>query len=266
MKQSTAPVNEAGNILFLILLAVVLFAALAYAVTGSQKGQTKSGSSESASAAAGSIVQFAGDVETFMTRARVVDGVAADEFTFQVDSNAASTSNYLETSGSASPYNNNSNCVRAACRVFKPYNPNGIAAQLFENYADPVNLDGMTGSNGRGGNVFIRQLIIQHVGTPAPEVVLFIPGLQANICNEINRLLGFTTSYINTTAIETIETTATSRPASYAPSGTAILNTTNTFGEEATMFAGRKTFCAPLNNGGNGVGSRLGFLHVLIER
>ena len=263
--------KEAGNILFLILLAVILFAALSYAVTQSLRGGGKDASSENATVAAAGMIQFMTDIETFITRARLIDNVKDDEFSFRVDPNSTSSNaNYmLQVAGTVNGYIMNiGGCTRTACQVFKPYNPSGIAAQRFEQYADPAHLASATGSGSKGGHLDVRQLAIQNIGTSAPDVVGLIDGLKPDVCNEINRQIGLTTNYDTSISIGSIETSATSRPLGLSPTwlGATVLNTTNVFGDEATQFAGRRSFCAPLNNSGNGAGSRLTFLHVLIER
>ena len=63
---------QRGNILFLILLAVVLFAALSYAVTSSTQGGGKSGSSESMAALAASWIQQTALLESAIARLKMV--------------------------------------------------------------------------------------------------------------------------------------------------------------------------------------------------
>ena len=261
--------QQSGNILFLILLAVVLFAALSYAVTQSLRGGGKDAGAENAQTVAAAFVQFGMDVGTFITRAQLTDNVKDTEFTFQVNSNSASTQNFLFTDGTADGWFNNSNCTRAACRVFKPYNPDGIAAQTFEKYADPLYLTNSNQNMVKGGHPSFRQVILQNVGTDAPDLVLIIYGVSANVCNAINRQVGLSTSYTNTTSITDIgEPTNTSSPGnlSVAYSGPTVFDTTRRFGDEATQFAGMRTFCAPFLQSGVGVGSRLAFVHVILER
>ncbi len=72
---------ERGNILFLILLAVVLFAALSYAVTNSQGGG-KSASSESMSSLAAQFMQQASLMENTITRMRVAGDCSEAQLQF----------------------------------------------------------------------------------------------------------------------------------------------------------------------------------------
>ncbi len=73
---------QRGNILFLILLAVVLFAALTYAVTGSQKGQVKDVSSEKADTLAATILQTGSLTENAINRLKLVNGCADTQISF----------------------------------------------------------------------------------------------------------------------------------------------------------------------------------------
>lgn len=258
--------SQSGNILFLILLAVVLFAALAYAVTSSMRGGGKNANAENAQAITAGMIQFVTDVETFITRARMIDSVKDDEFTFQVNATSSNPQNYQLAVGGNNCWIMNANCTRAACRVFKPWNPDGIAAQTFDKAIDP---NAAGSSQGKPGHLDVKQVIIPNLGTSAPELVAIIGGVKAEVCNEINRQQGLNTSYTTTMAIEDIgETPTTSRPDNMAPTcgAGAVLASTRVFGDEATQFAGRRTFCAPYVNGGNGTGSKLALWHVIIER
>jgi len=75
--------HSRGNILFLILLAVVLFAALAYAVTSSLRGGGKSASSaETAQANAAAIIQYASLMENTITRLRLSNDCKDEQISF----------------------------------------------------------------------------------------------------------------------------------------------------------------------------------------
>lgn len=260
--------QETGNILFLILLAVVLFAALAYAVTNSMRGGGKDGGSEGDQAKISAMLNFMADIETFMTRARLVDGVKDEEFTYR----AGSSDDYLVASGNADCWNYNAGCTRTACRIFKSFNPNGIVAQKFESWTDS-RIQGL-GYYAKNGHLVFRQLAIKDVGTSAPEVVGVISGIPPAMCNRINAQQGITTNLNeNSTLTDVGETYGTSRPEVLNMGGTCgvtptDLSTTNILGDENPQYAGKKVMCISLRNSGISTGgaSVLGLLYVLIER
>ena len=255
-----------GNILFLILLAVVLFAALSIAVTSALRSGGKDSTTENADSAAASINNFLVDMSLFVQRAQLVDKVGDADFTFQVHSSAGSTSNYLLGNDNANTWNNNSNCSSSVCRVFKPFNPNGINAQRFEQYADS---NSNNAAIAKSGHIMLNNLIIEDVGTAAPELIVTIWHIKPEICNAFNRINGLTTNYTTSTRWTSIgETYLTSRALLITSTSPPSFSNTNVFGEEATEFAGRQSFCAPLSNDGfipTGA-SDLGIYHVLIAR
>ena len=68
-------ITQRGNILFLILLAVVLFAALSYAVTQGMRGGGKDAGPEKFKTLASQILQNVSLMENTMMRAMTVNGV-----------------------------------------------------------------------------------------------------------------------------------------------------------------------------------------------
>jgi type II secretory pathway pseudopilin PulG len=85
------PERENGNILFIILIAVALFAALSYAVTQSSRGGSKDASAELLELHTSEIFQYVASVQNALLRLRVVNGCTATEntknmITFQYDS------------------------------------------------------------------------------------------------------------------------------------------------------------------------------------
>lgn len=87
--------GERGNALFLILIAVALFAALSYAVTSSGRG-SGSISNEQALITAAQITQFPAAVRTAVTR-MVITGTTASSLTFA--SPDSTTSGVFSTTG-----------------------------------------------------------------------------------------------------------------------------------------------------------------------
>lgn len=83
--------RQRGNILFLILLAVVLFAALSYAVTSNERGQVKSAAAESLQTAAAQIVQYATLMENTVNRLKLINGCSDTDISFSVTTNADPT-------------------------------------------------------------------------------------------------------------------------------------------------------------------------------
>lgn len=73
--------KQQGNVLFLILIAVALFAALSYAVTRSTRGGGDT-SSESAKIRASNIIQVAGYFDAAIDRFMIMNGYSLQDITF----------------------------------------------------------------------------------------------------------------------------------------------------------------------------------------
>ena len=83
--------HNRGNILFLILLAVILFAALSYAVTSSLRGGGNDVTAEAARTAAAEIINYSSQMENIILRMRVSGNCKLSEISFEnsVDSSYA---------------------------------------------------------------------------------------------------------------------------------------------------------------------------------
>lgn len=80
-KNKNGMLNEDGNVLFLILIAVALFAALSYAVTSSTRSSGGNASGETDLISSAQITQYPAAVSTAIVR-MVMTGIAIDEVRF----------------------------------------------------------------------------------------------------------------------------------------------------------------------------------------
>jgi len=107
--------GAAGNALFLILIAVALFAALSYAVTNSGRGGG-SIDREKASLIASQLIQYMGMIDRAIIRIRTVNQCRQNQISFVYDSNEDGV-----ITGGDSYYNPNSDALAdSSCRVFSP--------------------------------------------------------------------------------------------------------------------------------------------------
>ena len=103
--------TESGNVLFLILIAVALFAALSYAVSSQNRagGGTNSGS-ETTLVASSDIIQYASGLENAFTYLRVSKQCAEEEISFERPPFNGSDKNYVNINAPAD----------SSCHVFHP--------------------------------------------------------------------------------------------------------------------------------------------------
>ncbi len=206
-------IPQRGNILFLILLAVVLFAALSYAVMG-QREQITGIPRDKAETFAAQLIQNVNLIDNTMMRAMTVDGVK--EWGFDIS-----------TSESNAP---NGTCAALNCRI---YSDRGGPVPMLKipDWASTATVDGYKYPNFMVANIL-------DVGTTAPDFYIRYDQLRKEVCEAINRKLGYTDIDLET-ADPTGGTdygyngTLTSMPTGV---GTAI-------GNELATLKGRKTFC-----------------------
>lgn len=157
--------SSRGNALFLILIAVALFAALSYAVTQSGRGGGTIGKEQTVIAAA-QIVQIGGSLQQAINR-MTLTGTPADNIVFSTAECAAPNSGNECTTGT--------NCLfaREGGGVLIPDLPANIGGTIQICYS--------TAAEGWS---------VQDVGTASADVQFSIDGLSTEVCSEINRGLG----------------------------------------------------------------------------
>lgn len=174
--------RERGNILFLILLAVVLFAALSYAVTSSMRGGGKSAASEANQGAVAEIMNFNIAVENATQRLMLTNGLKPENVSFVVTSK--------QWPGTTGTIGNNTNCTTDACRIFRTEG-GGVEIRSFEKYA---NMQPTGYQNGwpMPGYISYTMLVWPQAGTDLNDVVMIINGMKPEICQEYNTRMGIT--------------------------------------------------------------------------
>ena len=226
--------SQRGNILFLILLAVVLFAALSYAITSSMRGGGNDASKETAEMAATQILQNATAIEQAMMRARTVEGIPDYGFNLK-GSNSGSTQT-------------NTTCTVSACKIFSDQGGSVASVGLPQ-----AAWDDAAKANGGQNTLFVAAQILD-IGTAAEDLVINLPHINLATCQALNRAFGLTHSI---TAIESwggyVNYTGT---LTAFPDATGII-----IGNDVTALRGQRSACFY-----NGVSNGYTFYHVLIAR
>ncbi len=229
---------QRGNILFLILLAIVLFAALSYAIMGQREQAPASMHKEQANSLAAALIQEASLLEQNVMRTKVVENIPDYGFDF-VGVNSVNASNGTCT---AMP-------VASTCRMIRTTGKSMLLT--MPDWA----------RTGDASDSYARFLMIQihNVATSLDELVYLRGYLRKEVCEAINRGLGITN--IDLSLPDTIGGAANRN---YDGTLTALLDTSGAqLGEPSTGvagIAGRNSFCAYNSSWG------YIFVHVLIPR
>mgnify|MGYP001627748138 FL=1 len=156
--------SERGNVLFYILIAVVLFAALSYTVGNMMRGgNAEMIAEENASLYAGEILDYGRVMRQATQDMRISNGCDDAQISFTRESGDA----YEHTSEDVN------------CQLF---NPDGGDV----NYTPPH--ESITASDW----VFTGTNIADGVGTTAPDLIALLPDLTLPVCNAINERTSIT--------------------------------------------------------------------------
>ena len=161
---------EKGNVLFLILIAVALFAALSYAVTSSTRSGGGDASDETNLVNTASITQYPTGVRTSLIRMQVSRGVAPASMQFNPPSDFGNCDPVAGTSCVFHPSGGNATYVLAPTHVMAS---GAQGTWTFNGDFEIVNV-GTTTSGSANGN----------------EIIAFLPGVSQGVCAQINTELG----------------------------------------------------------------------------
>lgn len=166
---------ERGNVLFLILIAVALFAALSYAVTSSNKGGGSGISKDKARIAAAEMMQYATQVEQAISRMMLINKTSET----QIDPKAPQRKNVA----GGSVTHDSTTCNNASCEIYNPEG-GGMVYLEFERYATDTPSGWPSTYQATGHNNFIM-MDVDGVGSDANDVVLRFIEIEREICDAV---------------------------------------------------------------------------------
>lgn len=163
--------SEKGNALFLILIAVILFAALSYAITQSNRSGGDA-ARETTLVTSTTLIQYAQSVQTAVMR-MTLRGVTPDELDF------------------VAPNDPTFNNAPVTTKVFHP-NGGGAAWQNID--PNTVELDANNVPVGMGVWTFEAlygggAVAVKNIGTTADDIVMALDHIRKGVCEAINEKL-----------------------------------------------------------------------------
>ncbi len=189
--------TQNGNVLFIILIAVALFAALSYAVTQSGRSSGNDTTAEKAAVYAAQIIQQITAVKMAAMRMNVIKvsygDIQAGAPALSAYPGAGSLNGYADAcvSGSTCLFSNEGGGAPVPSfprPAFTEAMPSSVTwlphyfegPQSFQGW----NMDGFTPGTGS------PSASVEGVGTPANDHLIFVYPLKERICAEINKRLG----------------------------------------------------------------------------
>lgn len=231
METKTDRTGERGNVLFLILIAVALFAALSYAVTSSSRSGGGNANSETNLVNSAQITQYPAAVRTSIVR-MIISGTSVEEIRFNRPSEFGTLD--ADTIGVFHPSGGGATSSTAPKDVMLS------GSQGVWNFNAEMEIPNI-GTNGAGGN----------------DVIAFLPGLKQSVCSKINEQLGITGSIV----------LSADRSSDYGDrmyddgSSDYIFPTADVNDIDAAGLSGQPFGCFQ-----NGSGGEYVYYHVLVER
>ena len=240
--------SESGNVLFLILIAVALFAALSYAVTSSSRSGGGDANDETNLISSSTITQYPASVRTAMIRMQVSDGVSTNEFEFNSPAGTGGVADYTDCTAGFG---------------FCVFHPDGGGATFV-----PGSADVMAGGT-QTDWIFSSANEIEDVGRSSgtnnnaaantAEIIAFLVGINQGVCQRINDQLGIagipTETGIDFTFANSMVNTDGSSPPGIQASGTG-----GTIGSDVAALDGQAFGCFQ-----QPAGTYI-YYHVLIEQ
>ena len=179
--------SQSGNVLFLILIAVALFAALSYAVTSSSRNGEGSASKETAKANASALLSHLSALRFSINRLRVTNGCREDQLNF-------ANSIYKNGHGTLKMTANTNAPTSGACDVYSPSAGNITPFVVAQTSKGPP-LANLAENLPGHANIGITQL--RGIGTDgsagtatANDLFIYFESINKQTCTTLNEMLG----------------------------------------------------------------------------
>ncbi len=247
MTKSTSKARfQSGNVLFIILIAVMLFAALTYADTNSGRGGSNS-DRERGTINATDYMAYGSGMEKAVARI-LSDDVSEGALSFENTIWQQYDGTQVETAAMFAA------CTETKCKVFDPAG-GGLSPRQFPQQS----VDGPVNGDIRSGDGVVYALKVTGVGTTAHDLVLMIAGIDKNTCLRTNDALDITNPSGNPPA------DAWGGAVRYAGSSTGPNDATDEIGDTATQITDKSAGC--INRSGGAYGSADNYFYqVLLPR
>lgn len=203
--------NQRGNVLFLILIAVALFAALSYAVTSSTRSGQGDASRETRELGTGEINGFISSVQSGIVRIMIGQGLRF--YQIQFNNNV-----YYTHGGTLMPG-----------ALGTPANPGpylfhsgggGVVPRVFENLSTACS--GCPGTMSRPGHVTFHWMSIPNIGSTASDAVMLINFMSQAACLSFNQKNGLSSIPVISFGEQWIPGSTSDSPALTANSGAGL--------------------------------------------
>lgn len=164
--------GERGNVLFLILIAVALFAALSYAVTQSTRSGSGDASGETNLINSAQLAQYPAGIRTSVVR-MIIGGVAVEQLIFDTPA-AFPTMNVSDIEFS----------------VFHPQGGGGV----FQKAPTDLMVSGASGNWIYSSAYEISGIGLTNGTGTGNDIIAFLPGVGQNVCKKLNEEIGITSA------------------------------------------------------------------------
>lgn len=229
--------NHRGNALFLILIAVALFAALSYAITSSGRGGG-SIDREQATISGSEIIQYAGQIQNAVNKLKIIGGCSDTNISFESLETGTLLENTFDPTGDE------------RCHVFS----NDGGGVTYREFNDQILDNANSASKYYSQPVFVGTTHITDVGTDggaeaSKELMMFIPFLKESVCKEIaNKTVGLNNDggvpKDNNIAYNVTETSSSYFKGQYTnPGGFGLVGEGSSSPTPSTIFHGTYTGC-----------------------
>lgn len=239
--------KQSGNVLFLILIAVALFAALSYVVTQSTRSGPGDTTREIGRLNSARLMQQGIEMDTKI-QMMLARGIPIERLDF-------SSSARLRHDGVIQP-RDNTLCTMVECEVLNPLG-GGLPYRTFEGLGS-MKLGPYSGTNDARGHWSPRLLSVVGLGTSLPEIALVVAAIDINVCNAVNNSVGVPEDVGRDFSGET----------NYIfegdPTAALAATTPRTLGDDLPIeasYIGKRMFCVPSPDRTYG-----DFYYVVVER